>query len=400
MTVTRTMNPIHFEDLDPKRFEDLVRNLIYDFRDWDKLEPTGRTGSDDGYDARGLEKLKDESQNGEGEEEEEISKKEPRLWLIQCKREKTISPKKLQEYLRAIPEKDNIYGVIFAAACDFSKTSRDLFTDELRKKGISESYLWGKADIEDMLLQPKNDHLLFGFFGISLSLRKRSLKSSLNSKLSIKRKLVRIFGNIQPARPVNEPILIRDVNDKEYPYWGDIKDFKEKPRWILRQLARFYFDGIEFVSKEFHAYVNQENNEWDFYEQDFSRGYHSNCHWANEPNRVKTAGNSIHDYWYFKIPEENHAYLRSYFRIPFDKIWLVDEMGDELTHDHSKAHPHIYVPFGEDGTFESGGDWIEPIGRYGRGRFLPDKKKRIQYFPKEIPEINQTEKDEFFKKNR
>lgn len=29
---------IHFEDLDPHRFEDLVRELIYDFRDWQTIE--------------------------------------------------------------------------------------------------------------------------------------------------------------------------------------------------------------------------------------------------------------------------------------------------------------------------------------------------------------------------
>jgi hypothetical protein len=33
-TITRTYGQIHFEDLDPKRFEDLIRQLIYDFKDW------------------------------------------------------------------------------------------------------------------------------------------------------------------------------------------------------------------------------------------------------------------------------------------------------------------------------------------------------------------------------
>lgn len=46
--VTKTYGPIHFEDLDPHRFEDLVRELIYDFRDWQSIEATGRTGSDEG----------------------------------------------------------------------------------------------------------------------------------------------------------------------------------------------------------------------------------------------------------------------------------------------------------------------------------------------------------------
>lgn len=52
---TRTINPLHFEDLEPHRFEDLVRQLIYDFREWHRLEATGRQGSEDGFDIRGWE---------------------------------------------------------------------------------------------------------------------------------------------------------------------------------------------------------------------------------------------------------------------------------------------------------------------------------------------------------
>jgi hypothetical protein len=54
-TVTRTLNPLPFEHLEPKRFEDLARQLAYDFRVWRQLEATGRSGSDYGFDARGFE---------------------------------------------------------------------------------------------------------------------------------------------------------------------------------------------------------------------------------------------------------------------------------------------------------------------------------------------------------
>ena len=55
--VTRTLGPIHFEDLDPHRFEDLVRQLIYDFKQWQSIESTGRGGADDGFDVRAYEVL-------------------------------------------------------------------------------------------------------------------------------------------------------------------------------------------------------------------------------------------------------------------------------------------------------------------------------------------------------
>ena len=43
MAVTKTLGPLHFEDLEPHRFEDLVRELVYDFKDWQSIGAT--TGS-------------------------------------------------------------------------------------------------------------------------------------------------------------------------------------------------------------------------------------------------------------------------------------------------------------------------------------------------------------------
>jgi hypothetical protein len=155
---TKTTNPLHFEDLEPHRFEDLIRQLLKDFRNWHQLEPTGKLGADDAYDARGLELVTGDAIPGK------------RLWQIQCKREKTITPKKLAAYVEEmIPTGTEVpHGVILAAPCEFSKASRDIFRDELLRKGVREFYLWGKADIEDAIYQPKNDHLLFKYFGISI----------------------------------------------------------------------------------------------------------------------------------------------------------------------------------------------------------------------------------------
>jgi hypothetical protein len=52
--VTKTINPLHFEDLEPHRFEDLVRRLL----------------SDEGFDVRAWEKANVVTNiNEEGEEE-------------------------------------------------------------------------------------------------------------------------------------------------------------------------------------------------------------------------------------------------------------------------------------------------------------------------------------------
>jgi len=86
-TPTRTYNPLPFTDLEPKRFEDLVRQLVYDFRQWRRLEATGRSGSDDGFDARALEIVEAPDATAavdqdEPEDETPIDGAADRLWLI------------------------------------------------------------------------------------------------------------------------------------------------------------------------------------------------------------------------------------------------------------------------------------------------------------------------------
>lgn len=83
--ITRTYNTIHFEDLDPHRFEDLVRELIYDLKNWQTIEATGRGGNDDGCDIRAYERVKEFSDvNDEDDEENNIRQPmEGNLWIIQ-----------------------------------------------------------------------------------------------------------------------------------------------------------------------------------------------------------------------------------------------------------------------------------------------------------------------------
>jgi len=168
--ISRTINPLHFEDLEPHRFEDLIRQLVYDFRTWRSLEAIGRTGSDAGIDIRGIEKaiILETNENDDESDHIQLNKnEEDRIWIIQCKREKAIGPQKIKaiicDFFSEAEQKH--YGYILTAACDFSKAARDTFFEEARKNGVQEFYIWGKAEIEDQLFLPKNDYLLFAYFG-------------------------------------------------------------------------------------------------------------------------------------------------------------------------------------------------------------------------------------------
>jgi hypothetical protein len=60
----RTMTPLHFEDVDPHRFDDLVRQLAYGYKRWETLEAVGRSGDDAGIDIRGVETASRDSSHG------------------------------------------------------------------------------------------------------------------------------------------------------------------------------------------------------------------------------------------------------------------------------------------------------------------------------------------------
>jgi hypothetical protein len=270
---TRTLNPLPFNDLEPHRFEDLVRQLAYDFRPWKKLEAIGRSGDDEGIDIRGIETVGAEptpadrdSEEDEGElaAEELGPVPEERVWVIQCKREKSIGPKKAREII------DNFfsrapaitYGYILAAACDFSKGTREAVREELLKHGVQEYHCWGKGELEDQLYQPKNDNLLFAYFGISLQIRRRSLRTTFRSHLALKKKLIKFIGSLEGFSTHRCP-LIRDPHNDQYPFVGeDVEAFMKNPAW------RYYeFYGhephIAFVIRKRLAYVKWETEEWD-----------------------------------------------------------------------------------------------------------------------------------------
>lgn len=384
---TKTLNPLHFEDLEPHRFEDLVRQLAYDFRTWRTLEPTGRLGADDGYDARGFEIVDEQAlETDDDSEEKEIETKtlSDRLWQLQCKREKTITPSKLEKYLdEMIPRDADIpHGVIFAAPCDFSKKARDVFQQKLRDKGVQEFYLWGKADLEDMLMLPKNDNLLFAYFGISIIIRRRSLKTQITSLLVTKRKTVKHLGGVE--RDSYVPILIRDASDKSYPYSGNVPDFKKRPRWKMYIFRGHTHDGIRVLTRRFPAYRELDNQtgkllKWDFTEE-VNLAIEHDDFW-NKPKDDDDGFRRAHDFL-DTIAESNRAFFEVEGVIPYERIIEIDQIGDSII-----RHPHLYVEVKNDTFFEYSLAQLTPRGSYGSSIPIYDKDDRLRFkfFPKKLP---------------
>lgn len=380
-TVTKTTNPLHFEDLEPHRFEDLARQLIYDFRDWANLEATGRTGSDDGFDIRGRELI----YNTDDIDEEDPSNIpcDERIWLIQCKREKSISPQKIATYLNDIFKRieEQLYGIIFIAACNFSKKTRDTFITEIRKYGIKEFQLWGRAELEDLLFQPKNDHLLFAYFGISLSIRKRTLKTKLRSRIATKKKILHCIEN-----HVMHQVLLRDANDTHYPYSDKIPDFDKN--WLWRV---FDYDcneqdpyGLKFLLVRHMAYLADDQIHHDYIDK-LNEALNFDDPWSK---RIKAEINDseAHKLWY-DLPVQNRGHFEVYGVVEYDNILAIDEYGD-----NEFQGPHLYIPFTpRNGPFSYYYIQLITCGE-NHVEIYPEEKNRVQFFPSEFTTFNKEKK--------
>ena len=371
--VTRTHGPIHFEDLDPHRFEDLIRELIYDYKDWQSIEATGRSGSDDGFDVRAYEKTEiiSSAENENNEEVVEIHPMEGNLWMIQGKREKEIGPKKIKTIISDINAKNPPYAYILAASANFSKASYDVFREELRKKGVMEFYLWGKAELEDMLHLPKNDRILFTFFGISLVSKRRTRATEIRSTISVKNKLYRTVGE---GDQFHQSILVRDLKDINYPYEREYKNFETKPRWREYVAYGHHPLGLWCHSHEYFAYIDTEKKEWDFSKE--ADLVHRKGEDGDERKEEFEKIDLVNDVWDF-LPRKNKGHFVIDCLIKYADIVVVDDKGDAYY-----SFPHLYVDFlGDMGPFAGCRNFL----RIGNQEIdLIEDYKRISVFPKKF----------------
>lgn len=402
-TSTRTLQPLHFEDLEPHRFEDLIRQLIYDFRQWGSLEAIGRSGSDEGIDIRGIESFQQPGYMQEADVDDNLEAErdvpsEQREWIIQCKRERGIGPKKVRSIVSAyLSEAAQVpYGYVLAAACDFSKAARDAFRDVAVEYGVEEFRIWGKAEIEDQLFLPRNDHLLFAYFGISLQVRRRSARTMVRSRLATKRKVVSELGEV--GIPSYKTVLIRDPNDDDYPYISSAEDFIETPRWRYWEFwGHEPADHVAFVAREHYAYVNWDTREFDVLE-DHDAGVPASPELFGLERTSwdpKDLGEIYRVYCETNVPKDNRAWATELGAIHYDRILAVDEIGDAFN-----KGPHLLVDYRADGDpFGTRTPYLlRAGGGHGARSMRADDGTRVAFFPDVIPDEREEYHEELQRK--
>lgn len=402
-TPTRTLNRLPFQDLEPHRFEDLVRGIAHDFRTWKSLEDTGRGGADDGIDIRGTEVVLDDSidvdgpsvsDDGLGAQEDEagvLTRPQERTWIFQCKREQTFGPKDAKSVVAAARKANPApHGFVLAVAADVTKKTRDTFRAEMVAWGVSEFHVWARGELEDMMLQPRYDALLFAFFGISLRTRRRKASTDVRSRVAIKRQLERLLtGNNDNSSKL---VLVRDISEARYPELSSKNGARS--RWRLWKFVHAKSpSGIVVETHEFLAWVTPGGQHWDaLFDYDYSRDVFPNLlpheAWGRDEKRTghtQPHENAAHRWWEEYVPDSDKAYLHQAGVIPFESIVAIDPIGDG----HYPI-PQIFVD-----------EWTPTRGPMGSGSYAwlttarnfdgfsqndislrPSKESQLQLFPR------------------
>lgn len=366
--ITRTTNPIHFEDLEPHRFEDLIRQIAYLYRNWGNIEATGRLGSDDGVDIRAIESIPTQTE----QVDDDISLVEDRVWIIQCKRYQTVGPTLMRQIVSESIKKDNDlpYGLIIALACDVTKRTYDAFRQAARESGVQEFDLWVKARLEDLLFQPKYDSLLFTYFGLSISIRRKSRLADVRHQLAIKKKLEKIlesnYGRINPT-----PLLIRDIEDENYPRNEDEKGIPNRifQPWHVVRAERYLINGLLVSHQEKTGWV-KEDGSWDIAE-DCPNLLNGVLYYQVAPNLVPERPNyQKADEFKNQVPAEEQFDIYEAYALPFLNVLEIDSEGDNAYH-----IPQLFCSYiGKNGPYtqhvryfyykkEGGTDFLNPANR-------------------------------------
>jgi|ERR1051326_6134535 hypothetical protein len=385
---TKTLNPLHFEDLEPHRFEDLIRRLLYSFRDWSEIQPTGRGGSDEGFDIRAWERTESVTNvSDEGEEGAHLS--DGNLWQVQGKREKSINPAKMRTLVQEGINGDRPpYGYILAAATNITKKTYDVFRAELRKKGVREFHFWGKDHLEDQLALPENDEILFTFFGISLSPRRRSRTTEIKFNLNNKNKMLKILfdreEHIEHGLRMPKSMLLRDMKDRHYPYKKEYPDFEKRRRWAEYEAVEIDATGLEFKSRNCFAYLDTEKKEWDYAHAVNLIPRRGDRREQNDGQEEQDLRMKVEHYWRH-LPHRFQARLECYAHVKFEDMLVIDEKGDP-----EYPMPHIFIDFHDErGPFTGFYACLTNVRASIYSAEFESDYKRIKVFPETFSELKQ-----------
>lgn len=188
MKPTTTTNRLHFEDLDPHRFEDFGMEFLHRKYQWKRLDPVGAMGADNGIDVFGV------TIDGIP-------------CYCQIKRYKSLDPGQIKALIHKIADENELEDnakLILITACDVSKKGFDSFYEESEVCGFHNPEIYTGKKLEMHLYHDYKD-VLEKYFGIGKkkeSTKRSLIKKNLAQKSLVEKKLIRDDLDKIPSRDI------------------------------------------------------------------------------------------------------------------------------------------------------------------------------------------------------
>lgn len=247
--VTRTTNQLHFEDLDPIRFEELILSMVYRMRKWDRLDHYGKKGSDDGLDISAVETLENGKRN---------------TYHFQCKRYQKMSNHILRrivdDYISKNDDVPDIY--ILVVSCTLTKKQIDYFESYCSNHGFMMVNIWTNSIIEAMLYSEYPD-LLFIYFNINLLSNTWQMKQKRYD--CIKKYLDDFNRNMETFEYRGEPkqtfFCLRDVFGLDLDKLKCLKKMHKNNDYLFKmENNKIIYAEIENIDNVISEFVNKYSN--------------------------------------------------------------------------------------------------------------------------------------------
>jgi len=260
-TPTRTTNKLHFEDIEPHRFEDLAYDLLYRKQEWKRIDNWGRCGSDDGIDVYC----------------EELTGQK---WFCQCKRYKSLQPAQVKDVVDKIisNNRNTSNGIILlVVACSVSKRTIEVFKEYSLEKGFKEAIIWQSSTLEAELYDKHKD-LLEKYFGYPYNkeqdIKEKRIVDGHRIRKEVEEKLLsyKITSDIQYAKRIQEDPTLKFIYDAAIIHSTDEEAYPEEEkneygfsRWFKCWFYDITHEGVEFLPKPYlgtKVAVNTDNRMW------------------------------------------------------------------------------------------------------------------------------------------
>lgn len=264
--VTRTTARLHFEDLDPLRFEELCLSIVYRMRRWATLDHLGRLGSDGGVDIRASEYLENGKKN---------------VYHFQCKRYTNLTSseakKIILDYVKKNPDKADYYYLI--TGCNLSKKVINCLNEVCHNNGIRNVVVWSASILEAVLYDNYHD-LLFAYFGVNMTENRNNRIDTIRRNITLKHQMLTDFlktsdefTSEEKKDLLNNPwkkfmkskVLIRSVYDTKYPHKVLSNETEYHMGCFEAEVYDFYHNGLQVSTLPYKitAKVKLEENSSD-----------------------------------------------------------------------------------------------------------------------------------------